>query len=313
MGNLTEVVGGGTFGRDLVSVKHNMLDSGLFTDDALADLIDRYPREYFMFDTMIVDGARQVWRHGDPSDLSGKEILEAIKNGKFWMNLRRFDVVAQQYDKLVNNAFEELEATTPGLKTSRRSSSLLISSPGARVLYHADIPMICLWHLRGKKRVWIYDAKNKQHLPDESREAIILRETEEKLAYNPEWDKDAIAHDLDPGMAVSWELNAPHRVDNLDGLNVSITTEYFTPEALRSYGVHFTNGYLRRRFGWTPGSTEINGVGAMAKLGFAGVAKKLNLHKTRERKLLCDFTLDREQIGRMVDLPAESRWPIQQA
>lgn len=39
------------FGREQVTLKHNMADSGLFTDEALAELIDRYPREYYMLTT----------------------------------------------------------------------------------------------------------------------------------------------------------------------------------------------------------------------------------------------------------------------
>jgi hypothetical protein len=304
--------GPGRFGHDLVTIEHTMADSGLFTDEALADLIDRYPRDYFLFDAMTVNGSRQIWRHGDPAGLSGAEILGAIKTGQYWMNLRRFDLIAPEYERLVTRAFGELEAGSPGLKTSRRSSSLLISSPGARVVYHADIPMICLWHLRGKKRVWLYDADNENHLPDLAREAVILRETEEAIPYDPAWDAEASTHDLAPGMAVSWPLNAPHRVDNLEGLNVSITTEYFTPQALRSYGVHFANGWLRRRFGIEPASRELHGAGAVAKIGLAMAVKKLGLQKAGERTVMCDFTLDRKRPGKMIELPRNRRWPIPQ-
>jgi hypothetical protein len=42
--------------------------------------------------------------------------------------------------------------------------SLLISSPGAMVDYHANPGPNILWHVRGNKRVWIYPAGNQRFL-----------------------------------------------------------------------------------------------------------------------------------------------------
>ena len=122
--------------------------------------------------------------------------------------------------------------------------------------------MVALWRIRGPKRVWLYDAHDKRHLLDEVLERVVLRETEEDIPYDPAWDGDARAIDLEPGWALSWPQNAPHRVDNIDGLNVSITTDYFIPAATRKYGVYFANGMLRRRFGLRPASTRSSGPGA---------------------------------------------------
>jgi len=304
---------GAKFGQDLVNIKHRMGDSGLFTDEALARLIDSYPREYYMLTTMTPQGTRKVWRNGDKGNLSGAEVLQAIKDGQLWLCLRRFDIVAPMYHQIVQDAFAEMEASNPALKTFKHESSLLISSPGARVFYHMDIPMIALWHLRGRKRVWVYDAENKTHLPDSSVEGVVLRETEEEIAYDPEWDKDARAVDLEPGQAVSWPLNAPHRVDNLDGLNVSITTEFFTPEARRKYGVYYANGFARRHLGFAPKSTAYNGPIAYAKCAAALAIKKLGLARARERAMICSFKLDKQRFGKIVDLSPEQHWDIQQA
>jgi hypothetical protein len=309
----TEQKNGAKFGTDLVNIPHRMGESGLFTDEALAELIDSYPREYYMLTTMTPQGERQVWRNGDKGNLSGAEVLQAIKEGQLWLCLRRFDIVAPMYHQMVQDAFGELEASNPGLKTFKHESSLLISSPGARVFYHMDIPMIALWHLRGRKRVWVYDADNKTHLPDTSVEGIVLRETEEEIAYDPEWDKEAVAIDLEPGQVVSWPLNAPHRVDNLDGLNVSITTEFFTPAARRKYGVYYANGFARRHLGYTPKSAAYEGPMAYAKSAAALAIKKLGLAKASERAMMCSFKLEKSRFGQIIDLAPQERWNIQQA
>ncbi len=301
------------FGQNLSQCKHDFADSGLFTDEKLAALIDRYPREYYMITTTTTSGGALEWHNGDFNGASGAFVLKAVREGRLWLCLRRLDLVAPEYEALVNEAFEQVEAGNPKFSSSRRTSSLLISSPGARVLYHADIPMVALWHVRGRKRFWLYDADNKTHLPDEVLEGVVLRESEEEIAYKQAWDADAKIIDLEPGDAVSWPQNAPHRVDNLDGLNVSITTDYFTPAAQRKYGVYFTNGLMRRRLGLKPGSTATTGLGALTKCIAAFVLKKLNLHKVKERDMLQSFLLDPKRPGGTVQLDPQEWKPILQA
>lgn len=301
------------FGQNLSKCRHDFAETGLFSDEKLAELIDRYPREYYMITTTTEAEGGLEWHNGDFNGASGAFVLKAIREGRLWLCLRRLDLVAPEYETLVNEAFEEVEASNPEFTSSRRRSSLLISSPGARVLYHADIPMVALWHVRGRKRFWLYDAENPKHLPDEVLEGVVLRESEEEIAYDPAWDAEAKIIDLEPGDAVSWPQNAPHRVDNLDGLNVSITTDYFTPQAQRKYGVYFSNGLGRRLLGMRPRSTATEGLGALAKCGAAFAAKKLGLNRVKERDMLQSFLLDASNPGRTVALPRKDWRPILQA
>ncbi len=300
------------FGDSFVHFRHRFLESGLFTDDKLAELIERYPREFYVLTNMTKQGDEPVWRNGDLNGVSGKFALEAIKQGRLWLCLRRFDVVAPQYDELIKDSFRDIERQNPGLKTSDHKSSMLISSPGARVLYHADVPMVSLWHIRGRKRVWLYDPENKQHLPETSLEKIILRETEEELHYDPSWDQDAKNIILEPGYALSWRHNAPHRVDNLDELNVSITTDFFTPMTKRRYGVIYTNGHMRRRLGINPSSTNPNSVAAYAKCAAALALKKVGFGKSGEREMIQEFKLNHHKPGTLIELPKNQQHPIPQ-
>ena len=301
------------FGQGLSQCRHDFADSGLFSDEKLAALIDRYPREYYMITTTTQSSDGLEWHNGDLNGASGAFVLKAVREGRLWLCLRRLDLVAPEYEALVNEAFEDVEARNPKCASRRRTSSLLISSPGARVLYHADIPMVALWHVRGRKRFWLYDADNPKHLPDRVLEGVVLRESEEEIAYDPSWDAEARIIDLEPGDAVSWPQNAPHRVDNLDGLNVSITTDYFTPEAQRKYGVYFTNGLMRRLLGVKPRSSATRGPFALAKCLAAFALKKLGIHRVQERDMLQSFLLDPERPGGTVKLPREEWRPILQA
>lgn len=300
------------FGYGLSHFKHRFAESGLFTDEKLAELIERYPREYYMINTMTAQGDEPEWRSGEINNISGEKVLQALTEGRIWLALRRFDVVCPEYDELVHDAFAEFESLKPNFKSFKHNSSMLLSSPGARVLYHADIPYVCLFHIRGRKKLWLYDAENKTHLPDRTLEGVILRETEEEIEYDASWDKEAKEIILEPGYGLSWPLNAPHRVDNLDGLNVSITTDYFTPLAQKKYGVYFANGILRRKFGLLPKSTDLNGFGAVAKCAAALAFKKSGVMKNEERKMISTFQLDPENIGHIIDLPKEQCSEIHQ-
>ena len=160
--------------------------------------------------------------------------------------------------------------------------------------------MIALWHLRGRKKVWVWDAKDKNVLPDRTMEGIILRESEEDaLAYRPEWDEKANSYVLEPGDVISWPLNAPHRVDNLDGLNMSLTTDYMTSEAQRKYGVYYANGFLRRAIGMEPRLNQpLSGPVALAKCAFALAIKKLGIRKSDEFEFVSTFKVDPDRTQR---------------
>jgi len=97
----------------------------------------------------------------------------------------------------------------------------------------------------------------------------ILHHTQtEDIPFHTRWDEDAAVLDLDPGTFAAWPLHAPHRVENLEGLNVSITCEIVTRESMMQNAVLHANGALRR-MGFTPDSTVAHGAQAYAKLALS--------------------------------------------
>ncbi len=300
------------YGSGLVKFHHKLQETGLFEDDKLADLIDRTPREYYMITHMNVVGKKMVWRNGDFNGLSGEEVLQAIKTGQLWLCLRGIEKFAPHYHDVMEQAFAEVAEVTPHVTTDRSQTHLLISSPNASVLDHTDIPIIHHWHVRGKKRFYLWDADDKKVLPDETLEAVILRETEEEIHYEEAWDEFAKIIDLEPGISCSWPQNGPHKVDNLDGLNVSVVAEYFTPKAKRKYGVYYANGFMRRYLGWKPQSTATEGIAAYSKCALALLLKKLKIAQGKERDMILSFLLDKAKIGKIVDLPKAEQKPILQ-
>ncbi len=303
---------GKDYGSGLVKFHHHLNETGLFDDDKLAELIDNTPREYYMITHMNVEGRKMIWRNGDFNGLSGAEVLEAIKQGQLWLCLRGIEKFSPEHHEVMEQAFAEVGDVTKHVKTDRSQTHILISSPNASVLYHTDIPLIHHWHVRGKKRFYLWDETDKTVLPDETLEAVILRETEEEIHYDKKWDEFANIIDLEPGISCTWPQNGPHKVDNLDGLNVSVVAEYFTPQAKRKYGVYYANGFLRRYLNMNPSSTTTEGLVAYAKCALAVTVKKLNLTKKQERDMILSFLLDPKNIGDIINLQSKDQKPIMQ-
>jgi hypothetical protein len=263
------------FRKKVVVGQHNLHTRDAFSDEALAALIERHPRDLTDFCTMgDLDEGADSWRAGDPGDLSGMEMLEAVRAGKLWINLREAMTEDAVYRPLFDQMMADMKRLNPGYKAMNAESGILISSPTAQVFIHSDVSETILWHVRGMKRIRIYPAEA-PFVTDERMEAILHLEQTEDLPFKPEWDDECDAVDLEPGMFTSWPLHGPHRVQNLSGMNVSVTMEIVTPESMLKNGVLHANGVLRRRFGVTPKSSTAGGAGAYLKLVFSKMAKKV--------------------------------------
>lgn len=292
------------WGQHTAKVRHSLADHPLFTDDALAELIERTPRAHYNLVFMGAQGAgKAFWRYGEIGNTSGARVIDAVRNGRMWVNLRHVHAYAPAYKDLVDQLFDEQEALVPGFRTLKRTCGILISSPRAQVYYHADVPGQSLYQIRGVKRFYIYP-NTAPFLPPETLEGIVLAETEEEMAYEPWFDEFAEIHDLQAGEMVHWALNGPHRVENHDCLNVSMTTEHTTEATRRAFAMNYANGVMRRRLGIRPQARHTEGLGFWAKAGLAVAWKKAGLDRKHRARQMVDFRLSEDRPGEVVDIPA---------
>jgi len=284
-------------------LRHRVHELPLFSRDSLADLIDRYPREHYALVHMGAQGDRRLWREGDLAGLAGHKVMEAIAKGRMWLNLRRVSEVDRRFGEVLDAIFGEVEARVPGYKTFSRTSGILISSPLAQVYYHADLPGQSLWQIEGRKRVYVYPPKE-PFLSAAQLEHIALYGVEVDLAYESWFDEHAEVFEIGPGEMLHWPLNAPHRVENLDCLNISMTTEYWTDSIRRRQMVNLANGIMRNSLRLSPSSRSIAGPMFWAKAALqAGVKRAGLLNKPRSMRRPIDFALDPERPGAIIDLP----------
>ncbi len=296
------------WGREPQRLRHGWHRSGLFGLDALASLIDRYPVEHHAIVATSTRGdGQRVWREGEIRGLAGRQVIEAIAEGGLWLNLRNVQLVDPDYGRLLESAYAELRAAVPGFEPSALRMGILISSPRAQVHYHADLPGQSLWQIHGRKRVYVYPPAD-PYLPQEALENIALSGVEVDMPYRAEFDRDAVALDLQPGDMAHWPLNSPHRVDNEDCLNISVTTEHWTAAIRRSQMVNVANGVLRRHLGLKARGRELAGPGFWAKALMQAAWRRTPWARRLQR--MCrpiDFRLSPHPGRRLVDIPAYYR------
>jgi hypothetical protein len=261
---------------------HSLVTQGFASDEALAAVLDRYPADLFDINLYDYDEAGQVsLRTGARGRLNGEELLAAIQQGRLWVNLRQVETGWPELWAAAMAEFRTVQAAYPGLRAVRNAGQLILSSPKARVPYHFDAAGVVLFHMRGRKRIFVYPG-DEAHLAEADMEQVVSRQTTEELPYSLAFEADAQVMDLEPGQALTWPIYAPHRVENLDRFCVSLSMDFQTwPSRFRN-GALYTNAVLRSRGGrprmtdrMAPPELAARWAAAMALKRFGGLKSRI--------------------------------------
>ena len=293
------------WGEHIVSLRHSLHERQAFSNDGLAALLDSIPESSMAINTMQRDGHdASTWSYCKRGDLTGAQLIEAIAQGRIWINLSNIDDVSPAMRDLLEEMYASIQVHVPDMKrVFRKHLGLLISSPNAQVFYHADVPGQALWQLRGEKRIYLYP-NTEPFLRRKDLENVIRGITEEEVHYEPWFDDHATVFEMKAGDMLHWPLNGPHRVENKDCLNVSLTTEHWTPEIRRHFAVQYGNG-LMRTFGWTPKSQDLYGPGAWAKIGMTAMWRLSGQQRRQSFKRQMRFKLDMSAPELLVPLQSD--------
>ncbi len=293
-------------GQHAIKLKHRLAETGLFTREALGRLIERCPTHELGLESVSYHGETHHRLYGELGGASGAEAIAAIEKGRMWMNIRRVMDWAPEYQALLERIFDELDLRMGGFKTFKRNLGVLISSPNCKVPYHADIQGQSLWQIEGVKRVFVYP-RSDVFMPPSAIEKILLRETNEDMPYRSWFDEFATPYDLHPGEMLTWPLYAPHKVENHDCLNISVTMEHWTQAIWNSYAVHYGNGVLRRTLGLRNSSTRDHGLHVYPKAASAFVWKKAGRQIEGDVVKRRDFRIDASSPNGRTDIAAAAR------
>lgn len=220
-------------------IEHN-LPPYLASDEALIHALNRYPAG-------LVDANGKVSLGFDETGhADGEGVLEAIKAGRLSITLRH---VEEAHPGLWAEALVSLHRFARGLgirSPGKLTGQLVISSAEADAPCDFASTGVVLFHLRGVKRVWVYPT-NETFLPQTTLEAVISGASSVQLAGSSLHDAAAWRFDLVPGEALAAPLYAPHRIENQEGLCVTLVLTYETAESRITNGAHIANSVRRRR------------------------------------------------------------------
>lgn len=281
-------------GKEIVRFNHRLEETGLFSDQALANLIDDTPRDQVTICTMRENPPpHERWIAGDAHDLDGAALIEAAKRGHLWVSPRSAMTKHPKYRAVFDQLMGDFSRAT-GLKVMSADAAVLISSARMGIFFHVDPAETMLFHVRGNKTIYIYPP-TEETVTEAALEAILLKETLSDLPYREDMEAGAVTVELEPGEAAYWPQHAPHRVINGANLNVSVSTEFSTPRSMLENGVFYVNGRLRRQFGW---NVKSRGTPDLLKPAYLLAAKalktwappKTNFEASHERQFDVDLS-----------------------
>ena len=261
------------FQKSALTFKHQLNETGLFTDEALIALLEKHPSAEMDVCAMPLPGDT-TFRTGDFRSADGKTLLAIAKTGAIWINLRRAMNIHPEYKTVLDQMYGGLSDET-GFSAVNPRGGILISSPRAVVPYHFDKTETILWHVRGKKSLLLYPL-NDDYFPEEAYEESIINALSEDLPYDPKFEQGMQKFDLEENQAITWPLNSPHRVIN-STFCVSVTTEYSTTESGRKNAAMLTNATLRRKLGMNPKYANDGTVKRALKSVFGRVLSKTGM------------------------------------
>lgn len=293
----------------LVRTRHRVAELGLFDDDALVELLERHPRDLLQVYALGESG-NTAWPAVDVADAGGATLFGAVRDGRIWLNLIRADEHHPWLGELQARLFDEIDRHLPDLIPSSMGSTVLISSPGTTVPYHLDAEPNLLWQIRGRKRLLLYPAANDAFAPRAAREDLFAGVQREYIPYDPAFDDAALIEELEPGDLIAWPHNGPHRVITLEGLNVSLNTDFATRRSRRRRRVYCANRMLGRRLHLPVRSTAERGMAASCKVGLYLLARALRIERPgRPAPVSAELGLDAAGGG-LRRLPAPATAPF---
>ncbi len=291
----------GLWRSNALVLDHSLPESPLFGLGTLAQLIETLPRQnYMLMHTGPVGTARKLWEEGEIGNVSGADVLEAIKHGNLWLLIRHVEQVSPAMSHLLADIYREIDANVDGgYATFNHVSDILISSPAAQVYYHFDQNGQTLWQVHGSKRVYVYPNRP-PYLTREMLEYTAVYADETAVTYDPSYDRDATIYDLKAGQMIHWPLFSPHRIENLE-FSVSYTTQYYSAEIRRLAKLHAANGIIHSKLPKLKLGDSVHGPSFAAKSLLQSSFRRLGIFdRLRQGKRSINFKLDPRNLGQII-------------
>jgi hypothetical protein len=235
-----------SFNRAPFLIRHHLADHPLFSLRRLIELANRLPEEKVKYNGADISVATGLYE-GPRTGLSIRETIHRIEECRSWMVINNVEL-DPEYRQLLDRCLDEVqffsEPIDPGM--IRREGFIFISSPGSVTPFHMDPEYNFLLQIRGKKRISIWDSKDRSVLSELSLERYFS-DVERQIAFKEEYQRKASVFELTPGRGLHFPVVAPHWVRNGDEVSVSFSITFHTPASERRRIVYCANADLRGR------------------------------------------------------------------
>ena len=240
-------------GCDIVTTKHRIGELSDFSDDGLADILDRYPRRAIRVYTM---GDNPSYPNQLQSGLVGRsagaDLIDMVRRGRLLIQLCNFAENHKRLDSITRRLRSELVECQPGLRIHHGDGSLEISSPRAMSYLQCNQSPTVLWQIRGSKKTWVYPQAD----PMQSRRRLC--------SYEPQLEDTASQITQHATDMIGVPHFTPYRTVNDNSLNVCLRTRFHTDQSKRLSESRSAYHLLNRLLPWKQ-SKSTRGIGATAK------------------------------------------------
>lgn len=292
------------FGTKVIKSSHNLHQTQHFGDAELIEILDNIPRSnlrVWAADHEANDPS--AYMYVDTVGIEGKDILDSVKRGAFWINLQRVDKFFPQFKSLSGQLYESLAAQCPRFQVSFIHSYILLSSPKIYFQLHVDAHENMFWCVRGGKNFYLYPPSHPKVAPREFMEDICAGVREDFLPVASE--NRSLRHEvaITPGDLLSWPHHSPHEFVNNDQFNVGLGTFHGTQDSVKRLLNYQASRYFRENFPLLRGDMDHESLGmALRRNLYRGVRKIGQLPAGRKIDFWTSYRLDPEQPNCMAKI-----------
>ncbi len=124
------------WGNAPLRLNHTIHERPMFTDEGLADIVDRLPDDLISIVTMGDDQrGRRDWSYWPTQRPVRRGVDRVVKQGRIWINIIRIEKALPEFRDLLEEIYDAIEEKAPGLGVYSKSvgpADLL--AQGARLL-----------------------------------------------------------------------------------------------------------------------------------------------------------------------------------
>jgi hypothetical protein len=234
----------------IAAVTHALSDHPLLQIDALVELGKRQAarklvRSHNADATAGTSFADAPNLH--PNAKSAEQTLADIAHARAWMSL--LNVQADPiYRKLIDEVLDDVrpivDLRDPGM--CYRAGWIFVSSPNAVTPFHIDHEHNFILQIRGKKRLYVWDHRDRVAVPEYGQELFHDTHSRDGVVWSEALRPRAQVFDLEPGLGGYMPSTTPHMVENGDEPSITISFTYYTDATRRRELLYRGNARLRR-------------------------------------------------------------------